>query len=144
MMVPAPALPWPIPATRALLLADDRFATACGGRLSTRQPADVTQPYATQSATAIPRDVSAGVWSPLVQVDGWCAPGGPVDPEEAAWDIAAAAAAVFARARNVEYQNFHFSARVTDGPLTDQDVTRGSGNPLYRALIRAELILHAR
>lgn len=140
----APVLPWIPPAARALLLADARFAASCGGRLSTRQPSDVTKSYATLSATVVPRDVSAGVWSPLVQVDGWCAPGGLVDPEQAAWDIAAAAAAVFARARNVAYQNIHFSARVTDGPLTDQDVTRGSANPLYRALVRAELTLHAR
>jgi hypothetical protein len=144
MTAPAPALPWIPPAARALLLADDRFSTACAGRLSTRQPSDVTRPYATLSASVVPINPSAGVWSPLVQVDGWCAPGGLHDPEEAAWDIAVAAAAVFSRARNVAYQNIHFSARVTDGPLTDQDLSRGTANPLYRALIRAELTLHAR
>jgi hypothetical protein len=142
--VTAPELPWIPPAARALLLADTAFAAACGSRCSTRAPSDVTQPYATLTASVVPVDVSAGVWLPLVQVDGWCAPGGPQDPEQAAWRIAATAAAVFARARNVGYQNTRYSARVTDGPLTDVDETRGKANPIYRALIRAELVVHAR
>lgn len=141
---PAPVLPWIPPAIRTLLLADEDFTEACGGRLSTRSPADVSLPYATVQATALPRDVSAGAWSPLVQLDGWCAPGGPVDPERAAWDIAVSAARVFSRARNVAYLNIRYTARVTDGPLTDIDETRGSANPLHRAFIRAELIVHAR
>jgi hypothetical protein len=89
-------------------------------------------------------DVSAGVWLPMVQVDGWCAPGGTVDPEEDAWRIASAAASVFARARNVSYQSIHYTGRVTDGPLTDIDTARGPAAPLYRAFIRAELRVHAR
>jgi hypothetical protein len=80
----------------------------------------------------------------MVQVDGWCAPGGPADPEQAAWRIAVRAASVLARVRNRAYSNIRFSARVTDGPLTDIDESRGKANPLYRAFIRAELIVHAR
>lgn len=140
----APILPWVPPAVRALLLGDSAFTAACGGRVSTRLPGDVSVPVATVQATARPLDVSAGAWSPLVQVDGWCAPGGPVDAEDAAWRIAAAAAAVLSRARNVPYQNIHYSARVIDGPLTDIDESRGKGNPIHRALIRAELTVHAR
>lgn len=143
----APLLPWIPPAIRALLLADNTFNQACGGRFSTRAPADATLPYATvQVSGSFPRDASAGVWSPLIQVDGWCAPNAQIDgdPEEIVWGIAVAAAAVLSRARNIAYQNVHYSARVTDGPLSDEDITRGSANPLYRALIRAELNIHAR
>lgn len=143
----APTLPWIPPAIRGLLLADTAFSAACGGRCSTRAPADVTRPYATiQVPGGFPRDASAGMWTPLVQVDGWCAPGAAIvgDPEEVVWRIAAAAAAALSRARNVAYQNIHFTARVTDGPLPDEDITRGAANPLYRALIRAELVIHAR
>lgn len=145
MTAPAPPiLPWIPPAVRALLLPDPEFAAACGGRCSTRLPADVSKPTATLQATAVPIDVSAGMWSPMVQVDGWCAPGGPVDPEQAAWRIAVAAARVFARARNVPWQNIRWSARVTDGPMTDIDTARGESAPIYRAFIRAELKVHAR
>ncbi len=147
MTAAAPVLPWMHPAIRTLLLADTGFATACGGRCSTRAPSDVTRPYATiQFPGGFPADASAGVWTPLVQVDGWCAPGADIegDPEEVVWRIAAAAAAVLSRARNRAYLNVHFSARVTDGPLSDEDVTRGAANPLYRCLVRAELNIHAR
>lgn len=145
MTVPAvPVLPWIPPAVRALLLADATFNTACGGRCGTRA-GDATKPYALVRATAIPRDTSAGVWSPLVQVDGWCGAGASsLDPEEAAWQIAVSAARVLARARNVTWQNIRYSARVTDGPIPDIDTSRGSDNPMYRALIRAELTVHAR
>jgi hypothetical protein len=142
--VPAPPiLPWIPPAVRVLLLADAEFTAACGGRCVTRLPSDMTKPVAQLRATAIPIDVSAGAWSPMVQVDGWCAPGGPVDPEQAAWRVAVAASRVLARARNVAWENIHYKARVTDGPLTDIDTARGLTAPLYRAFIRAELIVHA-
>lgn len=145
MTAPAPpVLPWIPPAIRELLLSDLEFAAATGGRVSTRHPSDVTRPYATLQATAVPIDVSAGAWSPMVQVDGWCAPGGEVDPEQAAWRIAVAAARVLSRARNVAWENIRYRARVTDGPLTDIDTARGASSPLYRAFIRAELLVHAR
>lgn len=147
MSAPAPTVPWIPPAVRALLLADPAFAAACYGRCSTRAPGDVTVPYATvQVPGGFPLDASAGVWSPLVQVDGWCAPPGPdgVDPEDAVWRIASAAGAVLSRVRNVAWLNMHFSARVVSGPLPDVDTTRGTANPLYRALVRAELTIHAR
>lgn len=141
----APVLPWIPPAIRTLLLADSGFSATCGGRCSTRAPSNVTAPYATiQTPGGFALDASAGAWTPLVQVDGWCPPGGATDPEKAVWAIAATAAAVLSRARNIAYQNIHYTARVTDGPLTDEDVTRGAANPLYRALIRAELVIHAR
>lgn len=140
----APVLPWFPPAVRALLMADARFAAACGGRCSTRPPTNKAEPYATIQATAVPINASAGAWSPLAQIDGWCPPGGARDPEEVAWDIAAAAAAVLSRARNVPWQNVHYRARVTDGPIADIDTSRGASAPLYRATVRAIFTVHAR
>lgn len=140
----APVLPWMQPAVRSLLLADSGFVSCVGGRVSSRL-ADATQPCATVQATAQPIEVSAGAWSPLVQVDGWCAGEyAPEDPEAVVWEIAVRAAAVLARARNVKWLNTYFSARVVEGPLTFVDESRGRNNPIHRALIRAELIVHAR
>lgn len=139
----APVLPWMQPAVRAVLLESAAFTALVGTRVSSRL-GDVTQPCATIQLTANPLDVSAGAWSPLAQVDGWC-PGGWTggDPEAVAWNIASAAAAALSRCRNRPWQNLHFSARVVDGPLTMIDETRGSNNVLYRAFIRAELTVHA-
>lgn len=146
MTAPAPVLPWMHPAIRSLLLADPAFYQATGGRCSTRATGDVTQPYATiQFPGGFPTNASAGVWTPLVQIDGWCAPEATEDdPEAVVWRIASTAASVLARARNVAYQNVHFTARVTDGPLPDEDISRGAANPIYRCLVRAELNIHAR
>lgn len=135
--------PWIPGAIRALLLADAGFVAACGGRCSTRAPSDITRSYATVQTPGNRAITADGVaFSPLVQVDGWCAPGGEEDPEVVAWRIAAAAATVLGRARNVTYQTIAYSARLVDGPLAGVDTSRGTDSPLYRALVRAELTAH--
>lgn len=144
MTAPAPVLPWVQPAVRMLLLADSRFTQLVGNRVSSRLGANVTKPCATVQVTANPIDVSAGAWSPLAQLDGWCPAEVLDDPEAVAWEIATCGAAVLSRARNQAWKNVHWSARIVDGPLTLIDESRGSNNVLYRAFIRAELIVHAR
>lgn len=141
----APVLPFVPAAVRALLAASlDFTALVPAGRITTRAPADVTTPFAlVRSPGSLPIEAAAGVWSPLVQVEGFTPAGGTVDPEVVVWRIAAAAAAILCRARNVAHEGMRFSARVTDGPLADVDTSRGSSAPLYRALVRAELTLHA-
>lgn len=144
MTSPAPVLPWIAPAIRALLLADAPFAAVTGGRVSTRL-GDVSAPCATvHLPPAIPIDASAGAWLPLVQVEGWCPAGVAGDPEDIAWSIASTGAAALCRVRNHQYRNTYFSVRVTDGPITDVDESRGKNNVLHRAFIRAELTVHAR
>lgn len=138
----APVLPWMQPAVRAVLLADATFTGLVGGRVSSRLGPDVTQPCATVQITANPIDVSAGAWSPLVQLDGWAPADTVGDPEAVVWEIATSGAALLSRARNHAWQNLHFSARIVDGPLTLIDETRGKNNVLYRAFIRAELTVH--
>jgi len=136
---PAP-IPWIPPAIRALLLADADFAAECGGRISTRLPSTVT--FCAQIRVPGLNSLSGdGVaWSPLVQVDGWCATTVPgVDPEQKAWNIAAHAARILGRARNVTWQNMTYSGRLVEGPIPDVDTSRGESTPLYRAIVRAEL-----
>lgn len=143
MTTPAPVLPWVAPAVRTALLADVEFSALVGGRVSTRL-GNITAPCATVAATANPRDVSAGVWSPLVVVNGWCPQDVAGDPEGIAWSIAATGAAVLARVRNQAYLNIHFSCRVAAGPDTDVDTSRGDNNVLFRAFVLVELTVHAR
>jgi hypothetical protein len=136
-------IPWVPGAVRQLLLADTGFNTACGGRLSTRLPGIVT--FCAQLRVSGLNSLSGdGVaWSPLVQVDGWCAPDiAGTDPEVKAWQIAAAAARVLGRIRNVTYQNMTYSGRLIEGPIPDVDTSRGESSPLYRAIVRAELAVH--
>jgi hypothetical protein len=143
----APVLPFAPGAARAFLAASTDFtALVPAGRISTRAPADVTSPFVLvrSAGGALPIDVSAGAWSPLVQVEGYAPTGGTADPEVVVWRLAATAAALLARARNVAYDSMRWSARITDGPITDVDTSRGSSAPLYRAFVRAEITLHAR
>lgn len=142
----APNLPYVPAMLRAWLLADAGFATLVGGRCYTaRSPRDVTQPYAVcQAPGGLPAEPSAGAWLPLVQVNGWCSPDNGREPEVIAWDIAARAAAVLARARNVAWTVGGVTtrwtvARITDGPLPVLDKSRGEDAPLYGCLVRAEL-----
>jgi hypothetical protein len=142
LTAPAP-LPWIPGAIRQLLLADTVFSTACGGRLSTILPSSIT--FCGQVRTPGNNSISGdGVaFSPLVQVDGWCAPGlDGIDPERKAWEIGAAATRVLGRARNVIYQTMSYSARLIDGPIPDVDTSRGESSPLYRTIVRAELAVH--
>lgn len=141
----APLLPFVPGMVRAFLVADPTWtAEIPAARTATRAPSSATAPFAVIKAPpAIPVEASAGAWSPLVQIECYAPAGATPDPEVIAWRGAALAAALLSRARNVPYQNARWSARVVDGPLTDVDVSRGAGNPLYRALIRAELRVHA-
>jgi hypothetical protein len=143
----APVLPYVPAMIRAWLLGDAAFASLIEGRCYTaRSPRDVTRPYAVcQAPGGFPADASAGAWLPLVQINGWCAPANGIEPEVMAWNIAARAAAVLCRARNVAWEDAdglisHWTlSRVTDGPLPILDKTRGEDAPLYGALVRAEL-----
>lgn len=139
MTDPAP-IPWIPPAIRALLLADSAFAAECGGRVSTRLPSTVA--FCAQIRVPGLNSLSGdGVaWSPLVQVDGWCSPDvAGVDPEQKAWAIAAHAARILGRARNITYGTMTYSGRLIEGPIPDVDTSRGESTPLYRAIVRAEL-----
>ncbi len=143
----APVLPFVPTAVRAYLTAASPFiAVVPAFRVATRAPSDVTTSFALVrlAGGGFPVEASGGVWSPLVQVEGYAPPGGPADPEVVVWRIAATAAALLSRARNVAYDSMSWSARVTDGPFADVDTSRGQSAPLYRALVRAELTLHAR
>lgn len=138
-------IPYVLGAVRARLMADSVFAAACEQRCAIRAPDDVSIPYCRLRTAGGPAiEASAGMWLPLVQVEGWCSAAGWAGrpAEEVAWDIAAHAARVLAVARNVAYQHMRYSARITDGPLADEDTKRGESAPLYRALIRAELKIH--
>lgn len=142
----APVLPYSPALVRALLVADPAFtALLPAGRLTTRAPADAGTVFGlVRPAGVVPIEPSAGAWSPLVQVEAFCPGGGATDPEVVVWRIAATAAAILSRARNIPFESARWSARITDGPLSDVDTSRGSSAPLYRALVRAELTLHAR
>lgn len=142
----APMLPFVPGMIRAFLLADPAWTAAFPApRTVTRAPASATTPFALVKAPpAVPVEASAGAWTPLVQVEAYAPAGANPDPEVTAWQGAALAAALLSRARNVPYQNCWWSARVIDGPLPDVDISRGNANPLYRAIIRAELRVHAR
>jgi hypothetical protein len=144
----APSIPYVPRLVRALLLADDPFVELCGGRLGTRAPVDITVPWAKLDvSTGAPILASAGAWRPLVQVGGWCAPGGGVDPEVAAWNIAARAAAVLCRVRNwpIDLPDVvgAWSVRsILEGPTALLDDSRGDSVPVYGAFVRAEVALH--
>ena len=141
-----PALPWLPPTLRAYLLGDTVLSDLVGGRISTRAPSDVTQPWGRiQVPGPGPRTPSAGAYAPLVQFDGWCDRTGwdGRDPEAVAWDIAARALVVLDGARNVAADGFAWSCRrVIEGPLPTRDTSRGEANPLYGAMVRAELLVH--
>lgn len=137
-------IPWVPGAIRQLLVADTAFMTECGSRISSRLPSTVTFCARVRLAGNNSLSGDGVAWSPLVQVEGWCAPGvaGVSDPEVKAWDIAARAAAVVGRARNITYQNMTYSTRIVDGPLSDVDTSRGDSTALYWSLVRVEVTAH--
>lgn len=149
MTAPAPLLPYVPGAVRAFLLADAEFRARVVERCSTRAPGDILRPFAVvQSLPSAGGDASGGVWRPIVQVTGWCGKAAgeaaQLDPEFVAWNIAVHAAALLSRARNVAYQNMHWSADPYEGPIRLLDTTRGDATPLYGQGIRALLKIHAR
>lgn len=133
-------------AARTLLLSQTVFSSLITpDRVVFRAPPIVTTKFVT---IQVPGNNSISgddvAWSPLVQVDGFC----PADDENAesiVWDLAAAAATVLGRARNVFYRNISYRGRLIDGPFAAApDVSRGQDSPLARALMRAELTVHNR
>lgn len=139
------SIPWLVPPIRALLLADTTFVSLCS-RVASKAPAEVTTPYA---VIQIPGNITISGDSvasgPLIQVSAWCpADYATAEAEGVVWDIAARAAWVIGRARNVTYTatagTISYSGRHTDGPLAHlPDTSRGTSVPLLGALIRAEL-----
>jgi len=129
-------------AAREFLLADSVFSTAAGGPLRVTtgdDPPTVTTPWVeVWVAGNISLSGDGVAWSPLIQVNA-CAPKGYADAKTVVWDLASRAAWLLGRARNVVYLNAQYSGRLTDGPLTDVDTTRGESNPIVRAIVRAEL-----
>jgi hypothetical protein len=78
----APVLPFVPGVIRAWLADKAQFTTLVpAGRIVTRAPVDVTAPFClVRSAPALAIEPSAGVWAPLVQVEGFAPPGGATDP----------------------------------------------------------------
>lgn len=141
-MAPLPSFRQP---ARNLLLSHPTFtAVIMAERLVFKQPADVTTKFA---VIQVPGNSSLSgdnvAWSPLIQVDGYCPADDPA-ADDIAWDIAAAAAEVFGRARNIIVGAVSYSARVIDLLAASPDVSRGPATPLARALMRAELTVHNR
>lgn len=137
-------LPWVPGAIRALLLADAEVESACGGRVSTRANSDVTLPYITVRMPPSSGDMGGGGYRPLVQIDAWSLDNQSEDPEVIVWRIASRSARALRGARNVAYESMFYTPRVLDMTALPPDVSRGEGNPLYRAAVRAELTIHNR
>lgn len=144
MTAPAP-LPW-LPGVVREFLADQSgfLALLPVERLVFRGPADVTTAYARiQVPSSGPMSGDGVAWRPLVQVDAYCPMSNP-DADMTVWDIVSAAGTLLGRARNVLTAGLSWSGRLTDGPIPGVDTSRGDDAPMARALIRAELTLHAR
>lgn len=139
----------PLPSMRRVvrdfLLSQSAFASLITAeRVVFKAPPDVTTKFVVVQIpgnTAISGDNVA--WSPLVQVDGYC-PDSDAESADVAWDLAAAAAEAFREARNVTIGTISYRARVLDLLPAAPDVSRGTSNPLARALMRAELTVHNR
>lgn len=138
-------MPWIGGIVISLLVGDDEFMAACGGRLAGAAPSDVSTPYVTvQTVTNGPLDSAGRAQVPIVQVTAWCAPtqNDQQDPRRTAWDIAAAAHRVLlgVQRRNEPYENTYYGVeRLVEGPLDRTDVSRGPSEPIYGAMIRVEL-----
>jgi hypothetical protein len=134
---------------RHYLLSTGTFTAALAAagigpeRVVFEQPADVTNPFVVlRDATTIPIDRDGIAWAPLQQVEALWPTTDPT-AKKGSWDLAYAAAVTLGRARNAAYEGCSFSGRVTDGPLSLDDTTRGKATVLRRTLIRVELRVHA-
>lgn len=138
-------LPWMPAAIRALLLSDSSFTVLIHpSRLVFKAPPTVTTPFVViQVPNAAPSTGDGVGWKPMVQVDAYT-PASEADAAETVWNLAATAARVLGRARNISYSGITYSGRHFDGPRPDVDTSRGTSSPLARATVRAELVLHAR
>lgn len=144
MTAPSP-LPW-LPGVVRQFLADQAtfLALLPLERIVFKGPPDVTTAYGRiQAPSAGPMSGDGVAWRPLVQVDAYCPMSIP-DADMIVWNIVAAAGTLLGRARNVITDGLSWSGRLTDGPIPGTDTSRGEDAPMARALIRAELTLHAR
>lgn len=136
------SLPWVPGAVRAVLLADATFSGLIGApRVLFEAPPSVTTSFVIiQAPGGFSLSGDGVAWSPLVQVDAYS----PITPDarKDVWTLVATAAQVLGRARNIGYESMFYSGRIVDGPLEGVDTSRGTANPLRRALIRAELKAH--
>lgn len=137
-------LPWLPGVVREFLMGQSTFtALIPAARVVFKAPSSVITPYVRiQVPNPGPLSGDGVAWKPLVQVDAYC-PAGTVDAEKIVWDLAAAAGSALGRARNVLNGTVAWSGRWTDGPIPDEDTSRGTASPLARAVIRAVLTLHA-
>lgn len=137
-------LPWLPGVVRAFLMGQSNFtALISGARVVFKAPSDVTTTYfRIQVPNPGPMSGDGVAYKPLVQCDAFCPATNP-EAEKIVWDLAAAASWALGRARNVVNGTVSFSGRHIDGPIPDVDVSRGAASPLARAIVRAELTLHA-
>lgn len=144
MTSPAPLPPLGDVVRRYLAAQASFLALLPLDRLLFRGPADVTTTYAKiQVPNPAPISGDGVAWKPLVQVDAFC-PETVTDADVQVWNIVAMAGLLLGRARNIIDGTLSWSGRHTDGPIADVDTSRGESTPLARALIRAELTVHAR
>lgn len=148
-------LPYPPAAVREYLKGDAEFTGLVPPALiSTRDTPDrITRPFVKVRPVTTPgRDPM--LRNPMVQIDVY-APSlevitsntdqsvldlyAGVDPEEAAWNIAALAGELLSRARTVSFRNCTWNAAWKEGPLSFPETVRGVDLPLYRSPVRVEL-----
>lgn len=137
-------LPWLPGVVRAFLMGQSNFTSLIpANRVVFKSPSDVTSTFFRIQVPSPGTMSGDGVaYRPLVQCDAFC-PATTVDAEKIVWDLAATVAWALGRARNVINGTVSFSGRHIDGPIPDTDTSRGTGSPLARAIVRAELTLHA-
>lgn len=135
-------MPWISGALIQTLKGDADYMLACGGRISSRARADVSQPYSTvQAITNPPIRPDRAAWRPLLQFVGWCPPGaaGGEDPAVVAWRMAANGIRAILRVDGLwSYDGWHGRFDVVLGPIEDVDITRGPDAPVYGARVHVE------
>lgn len=134
-------VPWISGALIQTLADDVDFTAACGGRVSSRARADVSQPYATVQAITNPAiSDTRAAWRPLLQLVGWCPPNGAgeEDPAVVAWRMASNGIRAVLRAPMWNFDGWHGKYDVILGPIEDVDTTRGLDSPVYGARVHIE------
>ena len=147
------ALPFAPGAARELLRQNEDFITLVGddpALITTRElPSPLEQPVVTIQASVNRREniqlskvrLMLSVWVPRIEilVDG--DPPTPMDPEELAWNIAAAAGQILDQRRmmgqgpSFVFRGASWRSQWDAGPTTMVDLARGPENPIYRAVI---------
>lgn len=133
------SLPWLPGMFRALLMSDAAFlAVLPANRLVFKAPADVSTLFGrVQVLNANPIDGDLVGWRPHVQFDAFLPQAGT--SEQTVWRPAVEAMRVFRTATNIAYESVHYSChRITDGPISLPDTSRGDAQVLSRAIVRAQ------